>query len=432
MSTIATPTLTAAESSPASAGAAWDLSRLLITQLADGWEVTTTWPGQVAGGNTSAEKRVVSSGRPVRTIRHTLRSDSAAASWLIQNGLLRMGQCRSLVPLCPDYTTLAAPASANVLTCDTTLRRLSVGGLVAVAVPTTGKLPFARFETATIGAITPTSITLAANLSAAYPARSRVLPLALCDVELVATAQVRHGRPSLSVEATEVAGPTALPPLCDPGDVTTVWPTAGGYPVFYPGPSAPGRAYGWASTSDGWRRDGHAARVGLGTAYELFGPRPRGTSARTAQGITRADAWPLLQFFDLVRGRCLPFYAPATSYLAPPTAIAASTVTLPAAGPLEDWSAYPYLAVIGREPSPTAARVRGVQSVTRAAGVDTLTLATPLDATAVTSAIGVAPARLVRFDTADLTERWRTSVNLSLTFSLIELLAEQPVVISNL
>ena len=211
-----------------------------------------------------------------------------------------------------------------------------------------------------------------------------MFPLVLCDVELSTSAPLQTGRPGLTIEAHEVPGPSAMPALSAPGDTTSVWPTTGGYPVFFPGVNSPARPYAWHATAEGWRRDGRAVKLGLGTVHELLGPRPRGTSSRTAQAVSRANAWPLVQFFDLVRGTTYPFYAPAAVALARPTAITTTTVSLPVAGPLADWQAYPYLTVVGRELSPTAARVRAITAVSRAAGIDTVTLATPLDATVVT------------------------------------------------
>ena len=406
---------------------------MLVANERDGYEVTTTWPGSVVAGNTGAERRVSSSNRPGRTLRHTIRADTQAAAWMVRNYGLRMGLARSLAPLYPDVTVLTAPSSGAVLTCDTTLRRLFVGGLVAVALPARGAVTYARFETYAIQSLTGTAVTLTATPATPFPAGTRVFPLVLCEVDLsTSTKTNRGGLPSLAVEASEVTGPTALPALANPGDVTSVWPTAYGYPVFFPGPSSPGRTYGWGGTADGWRRDGRISHVGFGQVAELLGPRPRATASRTARAVTRANAWPLLQLFDLVRGRTFPFFIPAAQYLTPPTAITTTTVAIPAAGPLADWAAYPYVAVVGREASPTAARIRAVSAVNRSAGVDTLTLATALDSTAVTSAIGAAPARLVRFDSADLTERWKTTTDLSLAFDVVEVQAEQAVAISNL
>lgn len=426
---IVTPTLTAAESVPGGIESPWDLSRLLIANWSRSIEVTNSWPVVIGSTGSAAEKRVVPSGKPLRTLRFSVQSTRATESWLLRNFVRRMAISRSLVPLWPDHTRLTADSSGATLTCDVTLRRIFPGARVAIAAPFAGGVAYQRFESAVVQSAAGTTLTLTAPPSLTYSAGSRVVPLLECELLLESTPRnLGGGRLLFELLASEVPGANALPPLASAGD-TIAFGSYGGYPVFDPGFNA---KIGWRADSDGWRRDAISTTVGLGSVRLLFGSRPAATSSRSAEAIGRAEAWALLRFWDVCRGPAFPFFAPSPLPSLNAVAITTTTVQVGAAGPLEDWNDYPYLAVVKRQADSGAARVRPIRSVSRAGGVDTILLEDALDAMTLQQVAYVAPASLMRFDGPDLTEKWTNSRRLSLAFSLIEVLNEKTVTLANL
>lgn len=430
MSVIAS-TVTGAEAVPSGAESLWGIAnnRLFFANWADEIEVTSTWPVNIGTGSSSAEKRSVQGSKPNRILRFTITATKAQESWLLKNLLLRTGICRSLVPLYCDYTRMTAANSGAVLTCDTTYRRFFVGAKVALAIPVNGGVAYQVFEGKTIGSLTSGSITLTTSPSVTYPIGSRVIPLLECDVIPESTAtNIGGGKLSANVIATEIPGDAAFPPLASIGD-TIAYGTFSGYPIFDPGLN---RNVGWRATEDGWKRDNIITSMGQGRIYELFGPRPRAHSPREVIATTRADAWNILQFWDYCRGSTYPFFALDPFPLFDLRAITTTTLQVTASGPLEDWSYYPYIAVVKRQTDSGAARVRAISSVTRSSGVDTINLATALDSMTLAQVAYVAPASLMRFESQDMTEKWKSSQNLSLSFNLVEVLNEASVVLTNL
>ena len=430
MPTVHPDPITAIESTPASPEAVWGLSRLIQAEWSAGVELTISWPGTVFGSGTSAERRIAYTDRPGRSLKFTVNARSPEESRLLRHGLYRTGIARSLVPLPCDSTFLTATATTNVLTCPTAYRRLFPGGLVAVVGPAV--VNALLFEVATVQSVTPTAITLTGNVSRSYPVGSRVMPLLECDVQPKADGKVTNGLLSAELVADEVPGPSALPPLANRGDVLAAFGTYNGVPVFDYGLQVPGSVYDGHQTADGWRRDNRSARAGQGISYELLGPRPRLTVKRTAKPQGRANAWSLLQMFDACRGQTYPVVVPEQFALITPLAVTATTVTVPASGPLSDWAAVPYLAVVTNVAGPAAVQVQPLQSWTRSTdgATDTLVLVSPL-ATA-TNVWRVAPAHLMRFDSPDLVEKWRTTTNLSLEWGMVEVLNEAVYSIANL
>lgn len=426
---VTASTLTAAESTPAGPESLWTLSRLLVANWSRGMEVTNTWPVAIGDSNSAAEKRVVPTGKPLRTLRFTIESTREAESWLVRNLMRRMGVCRSLVPLWPDHTYLTAPSSGATLTCDVALRRIFPGARVAIAAPFAGGVAYQQFETGIVASASGTTLTLTASPSVVYPIGSRVVPLLECDVLLESSPRsLGGGKISIELLAAEVPGGAALPPLASPGDAIA-FSTYAGYPVFDPGFN---RHIGWRSDGEGWRRDAISSTLGLGNVHYLLGPRPAAWSSRRADAVCRAEAWDLLRFWDFCRGPAFPFFAPSPLPAMELKAITTTTLQVTAAGPLQDWIDYPYIAVMKRQADSGAARVRPIQSVTRLSGVDTITLSDPLDAMTLAQVAYATPAALMRFDAQDLLEKWISSRRLALAFNLIEVLNERTVELVNL
>lgn len=430
MSVIVSST-TPAETVPAGAESLWAMNsnRLFFANWSDEIEVTTTWPVSIGAGRSSAEKRAVAGAKPNRMLRFTLTSTTPQESWLLKNFLLRMGICRSMVPLYCDYATLTAPTSGATLTCDTTFKRFFPSARVVLAIPVHGGTTFQIYETKAISSLTTSSITLASSPSRVYPIGSRVMPVLECDVLPESSAKnLGGGKLSVQVIATEIPGNAALPPLASPGD-TVSYSSFGGYPIFDPGLN---RNIDWRASEDGWKRDNMVTSLGQGRIYDLMGPRPRSHSPREAIAATRADAWTLLKFWDYCRGSTYPFFSLAPLPLFDLRAISTTALQVTAAGPLEDWNYYPYIAVVKQQADSGAARVRAISSVTRSSGIDTINLATALDSMTLAQVACVTPASLMRYEAQDLTERWQGSQNVSLSFSHLEVLNEGPVELTNL
>jgi hypothetical protein len=420
--------LVSASSAPTGPENLWDPGDLLRADWSSGVEITTSWPGSSGIGITAAEKRVAGSGKPLRTLRFTIKAleHSTREPWRLKNLMRRFGICRLITPLWPDasWSTAAITSGATSITCDTSNRRLFTGGRIVIACQDNGSI-FGLYETAVIASVASGSIALAAGTANAYPVGSRIAPLVECDVIAESSPKrLPGGKLQMDLIARECPGIAALPPLAVFG-ATTAYGSFGGYPVFDPGfnPNLE-----WLAATDGWNRLNTAAKLGLGTIYNLLGPRPRYAATRKARAMTRGDAWNILTFFDVCQGPLRPFYAPAPLPLIQPSAVSSTTVSVPAAGPLEDWNDYPLLAVVTKTNGTSAAILAGISSVARASGVDTLTLASSIGAITLGQVWYCVPANLVRFAGEDIVEKWSTSGFAGLDYGLIECLNEGPIV----
>jgi hypothetical protein len=424
MSLVAS-SLVAAESVPTGPEDLWDPGSLLRADWSRGMEISTSWPGSSGLAYSSSEKRVARSGKPLRTLRFTIRAlfHDQREPWRLKNLLRRLGVCRQLVPLWPDatWTTAVASSGATTLACDTSYRRFFSGARVAIGGTGIGST-FPTYEIATIGSgITSTALPLTAGLVHSYPAGARVAPLLECDCIAEADAErVAGGKLQLKLIARECPGAGALPPTAASGG-SSGFSTYNGYPIFDPGFNA---QLEWLSSHEGWKRINNAAPLGLGSVFSFFGSRPREHQSRVARPTSRQQAWAIMQFFDTCQGPLRPFYAPAPLPMMLPVAIGSSMVTVPAAGPLEDYADYPLIAVVSKTAGPTAAQILPISGVTRAAGLDTIAVTGTLTASSLAQVWFAAPANLLRFEGEDLVERWTTSEFAAFDFSLVESLSE--------
>ena len=429
---ITPSTVTAVSDVPSGAESVWGISSLFLSDWTNGCQITNSWPTSIVAAANSAEKRATLTSKPSRILKFTIRSTTRQQAWAIKNILLRMAQCRSLIPLYPDYTLLTSPVvSGNTaISCDTTNRRFFDGAQAIVYTPT-GNVGVGTNEIVVISSLTGSAINISSGAANSYPLGSRVAPLIECDIWATSDANVLDGGMlSVDVIAKEVPGGSSLPSLADPGDSFGYNLNAsGGIPVFDLGPNP---SSGWRAVTDGWRQDNKTTRIGEGSVVELFGPRPRAHSGRQAKAIGRDVAWKMLKFFDASRGETFPFIAPLPFPLFTLVSLGSATAEVTASGPLEDWQNYPYLVLVVGRAGPDAVSVLTITNVNRSGGIDTVTFTPSITAPALSLVVCLTVGNLMRFDTSEITERWRTSQNLSLDFTLIEVLNEGAVTIDHL
>lgn len=418
--------LTPINTPPSSPDAVRELGYVLAADFSDAITVRSFWRTSVSGALSSAEQRRMLVDRPSRTVNVPHVTFGADQSVNLQMMMARAALSRSLFPLYSDMTALAQPVAAGgtILTCDATLRRFFPGGRVVVFSFRSGDAQVTGYEVATIASLTAAALTLTAPLVSAFAAGSRVVPLIESEVT-VSRAQVLDDRKMrATLQGIELVGPMGLPSTRIPGTLPPGYQEHDGLPILVLPAMTP---RGTELTN---ARDGETVDVGLGRIGDFRGARGRVGTTYPVQFMERLQAWRFLQFFDSRAGRTFPFWAisPVGDYR--PSAITSSTVTIAQAGHLADWALRPHVAVMLGDGT---IHVRKVAGTARFEGQDTITFDAPLPSAPSLSAIRrVCAARLVRFASDEITERWRTLRHMETTAELVELLQEKEITVEGI
>lgn len=382
-----------------------------------GVQLTHTWRTNKGKGQSGAERRLGMGSKPIRVHTFKLLARDRAALWQAREYSRRGGIARQLVPLfCDAIDSTAVMPNATTIPAVTTDRRFYPGARAIVASPARGNFR-ATWEVFVIGAVAADSITVSGGgLGLLYPRGSRVYPLLECDaVQTRSVSMLTRDSGSIQFAARETPGPSALPALIQPGDASPV-PTYGGKPLWNPGG-------GFDSVASGFASEFRSATLGAGIVFNATGARPRLVVSGGALGITRAKAIETTRFFDYCCGSLRPFLFVDPAALFTVTAVAGSTVTVAAAGPVTAWNAVTHFAAIAANGTPT---VRPLVGVARGGASDVLTLSAPLGLT-VPQIARASIAFNARFLADELTETWITDQLAAVEWSVTELLEEKTV-----
>lgn len=230
----------------------------------------------------------------------------------------------------------------------------------------------------------------------------------------------------VELDALEVVGKTALPALCPPGTLPPDYPTYDGLPIL----TMPHGILTPEGVEMGIVREGEFDAVGLGGTGQWYGDRGRWTFTIPMVFLTRAEAWKFMKFFDSRAGRAWPFWlaSPTSDYTA--TAITTTTIAVDASGLEGDWDDRPWIAI---HLGDGTVYIRGVASVVRSGGTDTVTFDAALPEAPVLADIRrTCIAYKCRFDSDELVEHWITTEHMQTEVSVIELLGEKSVTIAGL
>jgi hypothetical protein len=391
----------------------WYPDVLFLANWTDGVTLHTSWLTDIQPDQNGTETRAGKLSRPYRTIEFELDAMSQSDSLILQTLIQRAGIARSLIPLYCDVTELSAKVNAGAtslpVATDATQRRFFNGARVAIAQPISlGAAAIPLWELAVIsGTPTSSAITLSAGTTNAYVAGTRIFPLIEARLALSQSAKVNDSYDLFGkFSFIETTGNSALPALPAP----TV-STFGGFNIFAIQPSD------WTDLTAGGIRTGQASKVGIDEYIQVFGTRPWVQRKMGFEALGRTNAFPILQFFDLCRGREQPFFLVSPQEEFSGFTVNTTTIVVAAVGSAYDWNFRPYLAVVQNN---GAVNIAQVASWSRTGSLDTITLANTLPAIAASTIRRVCLANLVRMVKDEIVEQWGTDEYLKTSFEVSE------------
>lgn len=354
-------------------------------------ELHTEYQTSIKASVSGAETRRLLTG-PLRVYRSRLNAEQARVPEL-KSAALRRAESGSLCVVGCDVVPVSSALSASntVLPCDPSYRRFFVGRRALLF--SLGGTSASSFEVVEIASVDPSGITVSPGITGNYDTAALV-PVIESQVSLRQSGKVITDRLlSLNLEALEKEAPTSLPALVEPSSVPSGVSSYAGVPIFDLGAQ-------WADGFD-WSAVRQGTIDGRASTPVLFGSRAELSFSMPFEG-DRISSWALIEFFDSRGGQTYPFWlvSPTTDYEF--VSVGSSTLTIKQVGEENDWSRRPYVAV---RTTSGAVLIRAVSSVSRAAGNDVLTLESDLGLSSSEISL-VTACYFVRFDQANLVERW--------------------------
>ena len=259
--------------------------------------------------STLAEERWGLRSRPVMTQRAQLTGLSQNESADLLMHFARLAQHGCPTPLYPDRTRLTQVYSTgNRIYCDTTHRRFFIGQRVSIVPRDWGVVSvsgtYTPVEYALISSVTSTYLDLVDPLSSStgYQVGSWVYPL--FDAHPIL--RVDYNRSTRQIidgvlSWTEVSGASTIPSVLQtPSGTPETFVYHDGLPIF--DMTMNGTILGSVV------REGAAFVSGRGGSTSVHGPTSRLTIDAEFKLVTRANWWRMASFFDLVQGRAFPFW----------------------------------------------------------------------------------------------------------------------------
>jgi hypothetical protein len=418
----------------------WRPPALFLHDWTNGLVVRTSWVTDVAPVQSAGEVRSGLTPKPSRLIDVVYRAAAQIEAALLRSCLQRMAMARTPVPLFCDQSllTAAASAAATRLTCDTADRRFFVGGRVAIW-PATATTVATSFDMVLITAVDGTGLDVAA-ITNAYDAGAVVAPVIEADlVPQVSATYVTDAVLTAQLTFREAVGAATLDPILAVGSTPDGISSYDSLPILAAAADWSGSSAGGASTAlvGGAFRANETSQVGLVNYTEVHGTRAQLSQGPAFLQLDREAAFGLLGFYDGRGGRQKPFWGVnLTNDFAATAAITsgATTVTLTATAPLLDWDWRKDgggLAIVLEDDTVV---IRSITSVSRAAGVDTVTLASALPAfTGGTAAVArISMAFRSRFGSDEVQEQWVSDTAVQVTLPQVEVVREQAYDLSNM
>ena len=368
----------------------------------------------VTEARTTAEKRTALIDRPQRTfkVRHTTLERRLTR--LLIDQAYRWGDSRTLLQLHSDRTKTSAAASSGqpTIACDTTDRRFYVGQRVLLAAGT-DRTMLTGPEVRQVLSLTDTSITFVNNLAADLPKGAFVYPLLEAKVMLQSDRERITGHiADAEFDFTEVEGRSALPPLAALDSISAGMDSYEGYPIF---------DFKVQDATEISARSGFQTVVGRSTWETIQGERAKRGVRGDLRFLNRAEAFRYLRFFHSRGGRACPFWAMShfSEYVV--EQVTSTSIRVTAEGDVNDWAYAPFIGVLLRDGSIV---VREISQVSRSVDQDILQFLDPVTFSD-TDVVRAGRASLVRMNSDEVGEDWKTDTIMETEFEYLETMEEK-------
>lgn len=412
------PSIVITEGSATSSEDLWPLAHLLRPDWSGGVTTRTEFSTDIVESQSVAEQRRGLLGKPTHGCEALLRSIPNGSVRAVLAVLYRSTQGRGLYPLFSDQMLLTAPASGTSLTCDTTFKRVFVGGRVVVHDRDQN-----TFTVAQISAVASGSITLTGSLGATFGIGSYVWPLIEARVELAADGTViTDGVTESTSSGIELPGPWALDAVQSLGSTPSGYTTYGGYPILtvFQNYAKNGRF----SLS----RVGNYSGAGITQQLTTYGDRAKFGRTLPFSFLSRAEFWKFLTLWESRGGRLYPFWVPSPTTDYEVTEWTAGGLKVKAIGPITNYKFWPYISIVKKDGT---VQVRHITNVSRAGTIDTITLDSGFS-TPDTNLLRVSIAHLMRCASDELVEHWLTDTVCEVDLQVEELIDERSITIADL
>lgn len=395
---------------------------------ADELEIETSYSTDVTRApDTLAEERRSLQQRPDRTLTLSWLRQSTEEAYQLRLLLRRLTAENMQIPLYCDATpvTEAAGALDTVLKIDAEARRFFVGARVLIFPINQTYIRRADVITRTITRLTADSITVSSAPGAMAANQWAVVPLLDCEQVLepeIILEKTDVVRVNLTVR--EIHGKSALPPLSV--GLRTGFPIRLGRPVFEIEPNWRG------GVATSYLRYGVEQRIGRRQTPVTDGERYVQVQQWALSPLERADWYRIASLFDSRRGRAESFWAIDREFewtVANTTSIFIDVVPY---GRFEDFNLLWTESNVGaaikmKDGTIHLMQVNSVSdngSVWRLTAAGGQTIADPIDLSQIEF---FARARISRFQTDAMTERWVTNDVCSVRLSTVEVPNEKTV-----
>jgi len=335
--------------------------------------------------------------------------------------LRRMTNQRVAVPLYPDLRELnqAYLSTDDTIFIDTTIGRWFVGGRVVI-VQHDYAWHYASHSFHIIADIQSDRLVFDAPLGIDVLELSQVVPMIDCEITLDVEWVQRHGCiAEVKLEVAEISGTSQLPPT--KADTPTGAPTHAGIPILDLDPD-------WTEgVKMGRSRQGSEFRSGRARSVTVYAERSRQTH-ELAWVNKREEFWRLVEHFDTRRGRLRSFWHIDKEQIWNCVQVDPSFVAVEPKGDFDDFKEELEGGYVGIELLDGTKYVRDAVTVQSIATTYRISVDPVLPSGILaTDVVRVARARVTRFDTDEMEERW-THAGLSASkLPLIEALEEKVV-----
>ena len=334
--------------------------------------------------------------------------------------LRRLTDRRFQVPLYPDQRELGqAYASADdTVFLDTSRGRWFTGARVVI-VQNDLAGHYASHSFHLIETLQDDHIVLTAPLGLDVAIGSVILPVIDCEVSLEVEMLLQTGcLAEVRLTVNEVAGASQLPPT--KSDTPVGATTHLGIPVLDVDPD-------WTEGVVGGRsRAGLEFREGRSRGVSPYAGRSRGRQSLTFSNA-RPQYWRVVELFDTRRGRLRPFWQLDPEQLWGAAQLDPTFVSIEQLGDLADVAEELEGGQVGFVTSSGDYYVRDVSTVQQVMTVYRMTVSPDLPALSASDVVRVARARLVRFTSDEMVERWSNSGLATTELETIEVLEEKVV-----
>lgn len=418
---------------PVSPLALGDDAHIFLHNWVKAAELTTSFRNDISRSPvTGAESRLGLSIKPYRTMKLQWQVCPQPGPGQVQSLvelerlevlLRRLTNARFQVPIYKDQAILGAGYTSvdTTILLDTSVRRFFPGARVAI-VQLDACNQVTSFSFHIIDVMTSASLTFDAQLGITVPAGSYVFPMMDCEVLLDVQANYTTSRvPTVTLTVAEAPGDSQLPPLkSDTPTGAEQYAEAGEplRPIWFEEPN-------WLrGIKKGRSRQGTRTRGGRADFVNVEATRSRQTHSYQLQG-KRAEMWNALVFFETRRGSLRAFwhidqdqYLEAVDIDASGTFVGVSKI-----GDVADFTEE--MDFVGIVMDDGKVFVRKVVTIQEILTVFRMTLDQSIDLNLDPADVArVARARLTRYKTDSITERWTHTGLMTMSVQFIEVLDE--------